>query len=641
MKRVCGPSADRITNLPVDVIQQILMFLPIKHAAKTSTLSTRWRHHWRSIPKLVFDRRVAIGSGGSISTDMMNKSMFNIFKALLLHDGPIKKFVLSCPGLKSCYGNEIDEIVVYLSHRDLQEFMLFCAAGDSQKYKLHSSLFSCIQLNRLRLDHCEFGQPSWFVGFSMLTVLLLSDVTLPSDFCENFLVKCPMLKDLRLVDCDGLSNLNIVAPCLERFCFTYRDLQKICFKCTPVLYLVSFRLCRNLENTADMIALLASLPALQKFSVDFGLPQHLAVGDSDFPSRLPTPLHRLEILHTRNLDFSILKAAHFFVCLITSSPNLRELTIKLHRSQSYQPADSAATTSIGGLLEAEYRQGSGNRFLQQLRVFEMEECLGTQVELDLVKFVLATGPVLERIHIPPSHKLTSEKLLLASRIFALRIQIHFLDLLHSLIMDSSAALYNHLKSADPFFLLAGPNVIESEEHIFTKAKHIKAISTSRASMATSTTTSTPPRRRLNTNPHAQILHGGATSSSASTPCSPLKKLNLMDPQQPLPQKQPLDGGCALVRDWAGLSPELFSVIMAHLSPADRLGIAQLVCSSWRKVCRDPYIWRSVNISHYSWERVTDVEALCAQAVDRSCGGLVSLSLECFGSDKLLADIASK
>ncbi|CAI0427782.1 unnamed protein product [Linum tenue] len=44
-------------------------------------------------------------------------------------------------------------------------------------------------------------------------------------------------------------------------------------------------------------------------------------------------------------------------------------------------------------------------------------------------------------------------------------------------MDSSAALYNHLKSADPFFLLAGPNVIESEEHIFTMAKHIKAIST--------------------------------------------------------------------------------------------------------------------------------------------------------------------
>lgn len=42
-------------------------------------------------------------------------------------------------------------------------------------------------------------------------------------------------------------------------------------------------------------------------------------------------------------------------------------------------------------------------------------------------------------------------------------------------MDSASVLYNQLKSAEPFFILAGPNVIESEEHIFRMAKHIKAI----------------------------------------------------------------------------------------------------------------------------------------------------------------------
>ncbi|RDX79045.1 2-dehydro-3-deoxyphosphooctonate aldolase, partial [Mucuna pruriens] len=42
-------------------------------------------------------------------------------------------------------------------------------------------------------------------------------------------------------------------------------------------------------------------------------------------------------------------------------------------------------------------------------------------------------------------------------------------------MDPSVLLYNHLKAADPFFLLAGPNVIESEEHILQMAKHIKSI----------------------------------------------------------------------------------------------------------------------------------------------------------------------
>uniref|UniRef100_A0A2N9EJS9 3-deoxy-8-phosphooctulonate synthase n=1 Tax=Fagus sylvatica TaxID=28930 RepID=A0A2N9EJS9_FAGSY len=31
------------------------------------------------------------------------------------------------------------------------------------------------------------------------------------------------------------------------------------------------------------------------------------------------------------------------------------------------------------------------------------------------------------------------------------------------------------RASDPFFLLAGPNVIESEEHVFRMAKHIKNI----------------------------------------------------------------------------------------------------------------------------------------------------------------------
>ncbi|KAA3470910.1 2-dehydro-3-deoxyphosphooctonate aldolase [Gossypium australe] len=44
-------------------------------------------------------------------------------------------------------------------------------------------------------------------------------------------------------------------------------------------------------------------------------------------------------------------------------------------------------------------------------------------------------------------------------------------------MDSSASLLNKLKGADPFFLLAGPNVIESEDHILRMADYIKTITT--------------------------------------------------------------------------------------------------------------------------------------------------------------------
>ncbi|KAF6162360.1 hypothetical protein GIB67_008489 [Kingdonia uniflora] len=42
-------------------------------------------------------------------------------------------------------------------------------------------------------------------------------------------------------------------------------------------------------------------------------------------------------------------------------------------------------------------------------------------------------------------------------------------------MASTNALFNKLKESEPFFLLAGPNVIESEEHVMRMAKQIKAI----------------------------------------------------------------------------------------------------------------------------------------------------------------------
>ncbi|KAF2598250.1 hypothetical protein F2Q68_00009455 [Brassica cretica] len=44
-------------------------------------------------------------------------------------------------------------------------------------------------------------------------------------------------------------------------------------------------------------------------------------------------------------------------------------------------------------------------------------------------------------------------------------------------MAATSPLYHQLKDAEPFFLLAGPNVIESEEHILRMAKHIKHIAT--------------------------------------------------------------------------------------------------------------------------------------------------------------------
>jgi hypothetical protein len=46
---------DRISCLPGHLTDQILSFLPIKEAVRTSVLSSKWRKKWYTIPNLVFD----------------------------------------------------------------------------------------------------------------------------------------------------------------------------------------------------------------------------------------------------------------------------------------------------------------------------------------------------------------------------------------------------------------------------------------------------------------------------------------------------------------------------------------------------------------------------------------------------------
>ena len=42
-------------------------------------------------------------------------------------------------------------------------------------------------------------------------------------------------------------------------------------------------------------------------------------------------------------------------------------------------------------------------------------------------------------------------------------------------MANESVLYKKLKSAEPFFLFAGPNVIQSQEHVFKMCRQIKSV----------------------------------------------------------------------------------------------------------------------------------------------------------------------
>ncbi|XP_041023868.1 F-box protein SKIP19-like [Juglans microcarpa x Juglans regia] len=111
----------------------------------------------------------------------------------------------------------------------------------------------------------------------------------------------------------------------------------------------------------------------------------------------------------------------------------------------------------------------------------------------------------------------------------------------------------------------------------------------------------------------------------------------MDPPPAPPPPQP-PGQC---RNWLELPRDVTESILLRLGAIEILTSAQKVCLLWRNICKDPSMWRAVDMRNPGdfWDMPYDLETMCRHAVDRSCGQLVDINVEYFGTDELLNYIA--
>lgn len=91
------------------------------------------------------------------------------------------------------------------------------------------------------------------------------------------------------------------------------------------------------------------------------------------------------------------------------------------------------------------------------------------------------------------------------------------------------------------------------------------------------------------------------------------------------------------RNWLELPQDVTSTILSGLGAIEILTSAQSVCSSWRKICKDPLMWRTIDMRNVGDLHDMDynLETMCRHAIDRSCGQLVDINIEYFGTDELL------
>lgn len=97
--------------------------------------------------------------------------------------------------------------------------------------------------------------------------------------------------------------------------------------------------------------------------------------------------------------------------------------------------------------------------------------------------------------------------------------------------------------------------------------------------------------------------------------------------------------------WLELPAEITSTILKKLGTIEILRSADKVCTTWRRLCKEEAdMWRVIKMQNAGadfWDREDDLEKMCCQAVDRSQGELIDISLEYFGSDNLLSYVAQR
>ncbi|KAG8385236.1 hypothetical protein BUALT_Bualt03G0021100 [Buddleja alternifolia] len=94
--------------------------------------------------------------------------------------------------------------------------------------------------------------------------------------------------------------------------------------------------------------------------------------------------------------------------------------------------------------------------------------------------------------------------------------------------------------------------------------------------------------------------------------------------------------------WVELPRDVTANILQRLDLVDILESVQKVCTTWRSVCRDPAMWRVIDIRNDGYlQDKFDLNTMCCHAVDRSQGQLRDITLEYFGDDELLDYICQR
>ncbi|KAL6558833.1 hypothetical protein OROMI_019183 [Orobanche minor] len=94
--------------------------------------------------------------------------------------------------------------------------------------------------------------------------------------------------------------------------------------------------------------------------------------------------------------------------------------------------------------------------------------------------------------------------------------------------------------------------------------------------------------------------------------------------------------------WIELPRDVTANILRRLGAVEILENVQKVCTTWRSVCREPSMWRVIDMNlSDDFQIFCNSDSMCRRAVDRSQGELIDINIVGFGTDDLLRYISDR
>ncbi|CAL9241894.1 unnamed protein product [Arabidopsis halleri] len=268
---------DRISELPDDLLNLILMYLHMEESIRTSVLSSRWRDLWLKVPGLDLNL-IDFPAHGELFGSLMDKF-------LEVNNGRLEKFKLNYENetyyLRDSFAPWIATVVDRgIKHLDVKNNTPWITDF------MPSNIFKSKTLVSLKLVNIGLDNPKFVVSLPCLKIMHLGDIFYSHLIVEKLISSCPVLEDLTVVRIyyeDLLNFLCVRSQTLKKFRLTFDwGMGSTDFSVeidAPGLKYMSFRDSQSDRIIIKNLSSLVKIDLDTEFNLKFGLGSPLELED--------------------------------------------------------------------------------------------------------------------------------------------------------------------------------------------------------------------------------------------------------------------------------------------------------------------------------------------------------------------------